>query len=88
MSMTKDISFETLDLLATLGEGRKNAKPVTLIARQMDVTKRRVIKMIENARRELEDTTTLIMNTGHGAYYLQEAVADGTENEELLSLFR
>lgn len=85
--MTEDISFETLDLLATLGNGRKNAKPVALLARQMDVPKRKVLKMIDRARDELEDTTTLIMNTGHGAYYLQEAVVDG-QREDLSPLFR
>ena len=85
--MTDDISFETLDLLSTLGEGRKNAKPLALIARQMDVSRRKVVKMIDRARDELENTTTLIMNTGHGAYYLQEAIADG-QREDLSSLFR
>ena len=85
--MTKDVSFETLDLLATLGNGRKNAKPIALLARQMDVSRRKVIRMIELAREELEDTTTLIMSNGHGGFYLQEAVADG-QNEELLELFR
>lgn len=86
--MNDDISFETLDLLSTLGMGRKNAKPVALIARQMDVPKRRVIKMIDCARMELEDTAMLIMNTGHGAYYTQEvANASRVEEEPLLPLF-
>ena len=85
--MTDDISFETLDLLATLGNGRKNAKPVALLARQMDISKRNVLKIIAHAREELENTTTLIMSSGHGGFYLQEAVADG-QNEELLELFR
>ena len=86
--MNDDISFETLDLLATLGEGRKNAKPIALIVRQMDVPKRKVLKMIDRAREELKDTTMLIMNTGHGAYYTQEvANASRVEEEPLLPLF-
>ena len=84
--MTEDISFETLDLLATLGNGRKNSKPVALIARQMDISKRRVLKIIDRAREELENTTTLIMSNGHGGFYLQEAM-DG-QNQDLLELFR
>lgn len=85
----KEISFETLDLLATLGNGRKNAKPIVLLARQMDVTKRKVLKMIATARDELEDSNILIMNTGHGSYYKQEAIGNDSERESdsLLSMF-
>lgn len=85
----KELSFETLDLLATLGNGRKNAKPIALIARQMDVSKRKVIHFIERARKELEDSGTLIMNTGHGSFYKQEALADDSKQEidSLLSMF-
>lgn len=85
--MTEDISFETLDLLTTLGNGRKNAKPLALIARQMDIPKRRVLKLIDRARTELENTNLLVMNNGHGGFYLMEAI-NGTENQELLELFR
>ena len=85
--MTKDVSFETLDLLASLGNGQKNAKPIALLSRQMDIPKRKVLKIIERAREELSDTTTLIMNNGHGSFYLMDAI-DGAENKDLLELFR
>lgn len=88
--MTKDISFETLDLLAELEEGQRNAKPIALLARRLDVSKRHVVKMIKHAREELSDTTTLIMNNGRGGFYLGEVQADGDdpEVESLLQLFR
>ena len=85
--MTEDISFETLDLLATLGNGRKNAKPVSLLARQMDIPKRRVLKIIQRARDELMNTNLLVMNNGNGSFYLMEAI-DGAEGENLLEFFR
>lgn len=86
--MTKDISFETLDLLATLGIGRKNAKPIALLARQMDTAKKRVLQMIANARAELEDSDQLIMNTGHGSYYLEEAQHGNSDDEKIESLLQ
>ena len=86
--MTKDISFETLDLLATLGIGRKNAKPIALLARQMDTTKKRVLQMIVNARAELEDSDQLIMNTGHGSYYLEEVQRGDSDDEKIESLLQ
>ena len=87
--MSKDVSFETLDLLATLGIGRKNAKPIALLARQMDTTKKNVQKMITKARAELEDTDQLIMNTGHGSYYLEVQHGDSEDShiQSLLQLF-
>lgn len=87
----KELSFETLDLLATLGNGRKNAKPIVLLARQMDVSKRKVMQFIEQARKELEDSDTLIMTTGHGSYYKlkREAAEDVTTPQiPLLQLFQ
>lgn len=88
--MTKDISFETLDLLAELEEGQRNAKPIALLARRLDVPKRKIVKMINQAREELSDTTTLIMNNGRGGFYLQEVQDDGDDSEvqSLLQLFR
>lgn len=85
----KDVSFETLDLLSELGHGRKNAKPIALLARQLDVSKRKIVKMIECARAELEDSDILIMNTGHGSYY-QEVIEDDAEQiiDPVLQLFR
>ena len=88
VKMTKDISFETLDLLATLGIGSKNAKPIALLARQMDITKKRVLKMIANARKELEDTDTLIMNNGRGGFYVGEVQHGGSEDEHIKSLLQ
>ena len=89
--MGKDVSFETLDLLATLGIGRKNAKPIALLARQMDTSKKNVHRMIARARAELEDTDQLIMNTGHGSYYLEEVQQHGDSEyshiQSLLQLF-
>lgn len=86
--MSKDVSFETLDLLATLGIGRKNAKPIALLARQMDTTKKNVQKMITKARAELEDTDQLIMNTGHGSYYLEEVQHGNSEDSHIQSLLQ
>lgn len=87
----KDVSFETLDLLAELEEGQRNAKPIALLARKLDVTKKKVIKMINNARNELCDTDVLIMNNGKGGFYIKE-VEDGNskdpEVQSMLQLFR
>ena len=86
--MTKDVSFETLDLLATLGIGSKNAKPVALLARQMDTSKKNVHKMIARARVELEDTDTLIMNNGRGAFYVGEVQHGDSEDGHIQSLLQ
>ena len=82
------VAIETLDLLATLGIGRKNAKPIALLARQMDTTKKNVQKMITKARAELEDTDQLIMNTGHGSYYLEEVQHGDSEDSHFQSLLQ
>lgn len=86
--MTKDISFETLDLLAELEEGQRNAKPIALLARRLDVTKKKVIKMINKARDELEDTDTLIMNNGRGGFYLGEVQHGDGKDPDIQSLLQ
>lgn len=86
--MTKDVSFETLDLLATLGIGRKNAKPIALLARQMDVTKKKVTKMIDTAREELDGTDTNILHTNSGAFYIEEVQHGDSEDSHFQSLLQ
>lgn len=86
--MAKEVSFETLDLLAELGTGSKNAKPIALLARQLDTTKKRVLKMISTARAELEDTDTLIMNNGRGGFYLGEVQHNDGNDPEVQSLLQ
>lgn len=86
--MTKDVSFETLDLVATLGIGRKNAKPIALLARQMDVTKKKVTKMIATAREELDGTDTNILHTNSGAFYIEEVQHGDSEDSHIQSLLQ
>lgn len=86
--MTKDISFETLDLLAELEEGQRNAKPIALLARRLDVTKKKAVKMIDQARKKLEDTDTLIMSNDRGSFYLGEVQHGDGKDPDIQSLLQ
>ena len=71
-----DLSFDVLELLSELKFHKANAKPIRLLARDLDMPKRKVIALIKKARMELEPKNVLIMNNGRDSYYLKGSLFD------------
>ena len=66
-----DYSFDVLELLSELKFHKANAIPIRLLARNMDMPKRKVIALIKKARAELEPDGVLIINNGRDSYYMK-----------------
>ena len=64
--------FSVLDLMTELEYGKRRAKPLALIARHLDVPKRKVVKLLKQAREEAFPQGILIMNNGKDSYYLRQ----------------
>lgn len=83
-------SMDVDSLLAELTLRQKGAKPIALLSRHLDMPKKKVLKLIDKAREELnaDGEGWLIMNNGNGSYYLMRQ-KEKTPNEEtsLLSVF-
>jgi len=81
-------SFDVDDLLAELTIRQKGAKPIALLARHLDMPKKKVLKLIDKARDEIRNEGLLIVNNGSGSYYLMHK-KENIPNEEtsLLSMF-
>lgn len=62
------MSFELEELLYTLGHGAENAKSRKMLTQEMDISDRKLRKLIEEARKR----GFLIVNVGNG-YYLADA---------------
>jgi hypothetical protein len=83
-----EYSFPVLDLMFELDFGKRRAKPVALIARHMDISKRKVLQLIKQGREEALANGILIMDNGNGSYYLREVDGDGDaeQNKDLPEL--
>lgn len=66
-----DYSFDVLELLSELKFHKANATPIRLLARNMDMPKRKVLQLIKKARAELAPDGVLIINNGRDAYYMK-----------------
>ena len=63
-------SFDVLELLSELKFHKANAVPLIMLARNLDMPKRKVLKLINKARAELSPNV-LIMNNGRDSYYMK-----------------
>ena len=66
----KDYSFDVLELVSELKFNSANAKPLKLLARDMDMPRRKVVALIKKARMELAPDV-LIVNNGRDSYYMK-----------------
>lgn len=66
----KDCSFDVLELVSELKFNSANAKPLKLLARDMDMPRRKVVALIKKARAELAPDV-LIINNGRDSYYMK-----------------
>lgn len=74
-----DYSFDVLELLSELKFHKANAKPLKLLARDMDMPRRKVVALIKKAREELSPNV-LIMNNGRDSYYLKGSLFNDEES--------
>lgn len=77
-----EYSFPVLDLMFELEFGRRRAKPVALISRHMDISKRKVLQLIKQGREEALKNGILIMDNGNGSYYLREVEGQNEEQDQ------
>lgn len=66
----RDYSFDVLELVSELKFNSANAKPLKLLARDMDMPRRKVVALIKKARAELSPDV-LIINNGRDSYYMK-----------------
>lgn len=66
----RDYSFDVLELVSELKFNSANAKPLKLLARDMDMPRRKVVALIKKARMELAPDV-LIVNNGQDSYYMK-----------------
>lgn len=66
----RDYSFDVLELVSELKFNSANAKPLKLLARDMDMPRRKVVALIKKARAELAPDV-LIINNGRDSYYMK-----------------
>lgn len=66
----RDYSFDVLELVSELKFNSANAKPLKLLARDMDMPRRKVVALIKKARAELAPDV-LIINNGRNSYYMK-----------------
>ncbi len=72
----KDYSFDVLELVSELKFNSANAKPLKLLARDMDMPRRKVVALIKKARMELAPDV-LIVNNGRDSYYMKGSLFYG-----------
>lgn len=66
-----DYSFDVLELISELKFHKANAIPLKMLARNLDMPRRKVIALIKKARIELEPDGVLIINNGRDSYYMK-----------------
>ena len=71
-------SFDVLELLSELKFHKANAVPLRMLARNLDMPKRKVLKLINKARVELSPNV-LIMNNGRDSYYMKGSLYKDNE---------
>ena len=74
-----DISFDVEELLFELeGTGASSTKPASLLARHMDMPKRKVAKLVQKARDQISRYGLLIVQNDKGGYYLMRFEEGGS----------
>ena len=66
-----DYSFDVLELISELKFHKANAIPLKMLARNLDMPRRKVIALIKKARIELEPDGVLIINNCRDSYYMK-----------------